>query len=165
MAAMKVIQCREHGGSFEIESRRGRPPVRCTDENPCDMVKAKRRRSAQASGKLIGERLHAAEALEAQLASAEQAQETKLAVKKTRSRSTLPKKAGLRTSNWCTCDEQGGERHERGIEGCKYATRGAAVVVRHNPSVVLGKRAKDQLEPDAIRWDWWPKTFFRRISL
>lgn len=32
---MKSITCREHGGTFEIESRRGRPPVRCTDENPC----------------------------------------------------------------------------------------------------------------------------------
>lgn len=32
---MKSIACREHGGTFQIESRRGRPPVRCTDENPC----------------------------------------------------------------------------------------------------------------------------------
>lgn len=32
---MKTIRCREHGGTFTIESRRGRPPVRCSPENPC----------------------------------------------------------------------------------------------------------------------------------
>lgn len=33
---MKRIQCREHGGYFMVEPRRGRPPVRCTEENQCD---------------------------------------------------------------------------------------------------------------------------------
>lgn len=32
----KKIKCREHGGYFRVEVRRGRPPVRCTEENSCD---------------------------------------------------------------------------------------------------------------------------------
>lgn len=35
---MKKINCRAHGGKFSIEARRGRPPVRCNDENPCSAV-------------------------------------------------------------------------------------------------------------------------------
>lgn len=34
--SVKTIQCREHGGTFEIEAKRGRPPVRCSTENPCN---------------------------------------------------------------------------------------------------------------------------------
>lgn len=33
---MKHILCREHGGTFSITPRRGRPPVRCSEDNPCD---------------------------------------------------------------------------------------------------------------------------------
>lgn len=32
---LSVRECQEHGGTFEIPKRRGRPPVRCTDDNPC----------------------------------------------------------------------------------------------------------------------------------
>jgi hypothetical protein len=32
---MKTLQCREHGGTFSVVPRRGRPPVRCSDDNPC----------------------------------------------------------------------------------------------------------------------------------
>lgn len=33
---MKTIQCRDHeGGTFQIPSQRGRPPVRCSAQNPC----------------------------------------------------------------------------------------------------------------------------------
>jgi len=39
-APMKVIKCREHGGTFMVEARRGRPPVRCTDRNPCNHASA-----------------------------------------------------------------------------------------------------------------------------
>lgn len=47
---MKSITCREHGGTFEIESRRGRPPVRCTDENPCTVERANRAKQARITG-------------------------------------------------------------------------------------------------------------------
>jgi hypothetical protein len=36
--ALKSIDCREHGGRFTIEARRGRPPVRCSPDNQCDVV-------------------------------------------------------------------------------------------------------------------------------
>lgn len=32
---MKTLSCREHGGTFQIIPRRGRPPVSCAPENPC----------------------------------------------------------------------------------------------------------------------------------
>lgn len=32
---MKTLPCREHGGTFQVLPRRGRPPVRCTPDNPC----------------------------------------------------------------------------------------------------------------------------------
>lgn len=32
---MKSITCREHGGTFTVLPRRGRPPVRCTEDNRC----------------------------------------------------------------------------------------------------------------------------------
>jgi len=32
---MNSYNCRDHGGTFYIQSRRGRPPVRCTEDNPC----------------------------------------------------------------------------------------------------------------------------------
>lgn len=35
---MKTITCREHGGTFSIEPRRGRPPVKCSEGNRCTPV-------------------------------------------------------------------------------------------------------------------------------
>lgn len=32
---MNTYRCRDHGGTFMIQARRGRPPVRCTEDNPC----------------------------------------------------------------------------------------------------------------------------------
>jgi len=34
--AMKRIKCRTHGGFFTVEARRGRPPVKCTEDNKCN---------------------------------------------------------------------------------------------------------------------------------
>jgi hypothetical protein len=34
--ATKKIKCRTHGGFFTVEARRGRPPVKCTEDNQCD---------------------------------------------------------------------------------------------------------------------------------
>lgn len=33
--ALKSYSCRTHGGVFKMQARRGRPPVRCTEENLC----------------------------------------------------------------------------------------------------------------------------------
>jgi hypothetical protein len=32
---VKTLQCREHGGTFEVIPRRGRPPVKCSPDNVC----------------------------------------------------------------------------------------------------------------------------------
>lgn len=56
-------------------------------------------------------------------------------------------RTALRTGTWCKCDEQGGERHEKGIEGCRYATRKAPVVVTNNPCVPRVYDARRILEP------------------
>jgi hypothetical protein len=40
------IHCREHGGYFTRPARRGRPPVSCSEDNPCDATK--RRANAKA---------------------------------------------------------------------------------------------------------------------
>jgi hypothetical protein len=37
---LKSIRCREHGGIFRVPPRRGRPPVRCTEDNPCAVEQA-----------------------------------------------------------------------------------------------------------------------------
>lgn len=36
---MKTINCREHGGTFQIAPRRGRPPVKCTADNQCTAIR------------------------------------------------------------------------------------------------------------------------------
>lgn len=36
MATVRSIVCRDHGGIFQTTPGRGRPPVRCTDDNKCD---------------------------------------------------------------------------------------------------------------------------------
>lgn len=33
--SMKQLRCRDHHGTFSVQPRRGRPPVRCTADNPC----------------------------------------------------------------------------------------------------------------------------------
>jgi hypothetical protein len=35
---LKTFSCREHGGTFQMLPRKGRPPVRCTAEAPCSRV-------------------------------------------------------------------------------------------------------------------------------
>ena len=32
---MNSYNCRDHGGTFLVQPKRGRPPVRCTEDNPC----------------------------------------------------------------------------------------------------------------------------------
>lgn len=39
MAALKSLECREHGGTFKVPPKRGRPPTRCGGSYPeCDMA-------------------------------------------------------------------------------------------------------------------------------
>lgn len=139
----KQLQCREHGGMFTVERKRGRPPTKCTPENICDMAKPIKNGSTSA----VAVRQRTEKKLrDAERAQGRQKPETVAEVERPK-RSTLPKDAGLRTSKWCKCPELDGERHEKGIEGCRYAAKGSPVTVRHNPSVNAGRLAKEQLEP------------------
>lgn len=114
----KAVQCREHGGTFYIPVKRGRPPSRCSDGNPCDMVgkPAVRRTTALA-------RQDARTRPETGAQRSKRAANVKAAEKATQAREIPPKKP---TRN----------RPEAG-----------PVTVRHNPSIVFARQAKDQLEP------------------
>lgn len=61
---MKTIQCRAHGGTFQITPKRGRPPVNCTTENPCSRTEVRRKRAAREIAQVTHERLTKAEAEE-----------------------------------------------------------------------------------------------------
>jgi hypothetical protein len=45
---MAVINCRDHGGTFERPAKRGRPPVRCSDDNMCSAHPANKPRKTRA---------------------------------------------------------------------------------------------------------------------
>lgn len=118
----KQLQCAEHGGVFRIPRKAGRPPTKCNAENPCDMSPSRRKSPAKAPVK-SGNRVVSKE-------------NTATASQKGR---PAPRKGS-----------QAAKRQER-TEEAKPATRtrpaASDVTVRHNPSVVMAKRAKDQLEP------------------
>lgn len=62
----KTINCREHGGMFTIEARRGRPPVRCTEDNPCTPNRLNTERVKKAiGGPVIAAKRKRADALQA----------------------------------------------------------------------------------------------------
>ena len=55
--AMKTLTCREHGGTFQIEAKRGRPPVRCTEGSPCSGMNVNGGRKRKAANiKAVAER-------------------------------------------------------------------------------------------------------------
>ena len=52
----RKIQCREHGGYFEIPLKRGRPPVKCSPGNQCDAHRPNPKATAKrVAGTLAGE--------------------------------------------------------------------------------------------------------------
>lgn len=46
MTRTREVQCRTHGGTFTVPAKPGRPPTRCTGDNPCS--KARTTRASQA---------------------------------------------------------------------------------------------------------------------
>lgn len=52
----KRIKCRVHGGYFTVEARRGRPPVKCTEDNECDAQKVPST-SARTGSSSLGKRM------------------------------------------------------------------------------------------------------------
>jgi len=50
----KRISCRtHHGGVFTVTAKRGRPPVRCTEENPCTASGARKPTREEVSAKVL----------------------------------------------------------------------------------------------------------------
>lgn len=136
----RKVQCREHGGTFQIPVKRGRPPTKCNETNVCTMA-----------GKRTGKYRPVTKENTATAAQKREAAKPKPTLRGVN-------RSALRTTGWCRCDEQGGERHEKGIEGCKYATRGAKAVVRNNPSIPIARELKEQLEP--LGWTCHAKGYF-----
>jgi hypothetical protein len=101
----KKVRCAEHGGQFSIPVKRGRPPTKCSEDNPCDMVKPPRRGSKEVAARTA------------------QTRRGKMPVSSTEAnRQTLIKKpAQVKTE--------------------------APSVVKHNPSIVVAREARDLLEP------------------
>jgi hypothetical protein len=130
----KTLQCREHGGSFEVVAKRGRQRVRCTEDNVCDMHPALQQKKVSPAVKrgikaatANPRRVPRKKPTDTELLEANQARFKK-------PHTTIPVDASLRVSKYCKCSNLDRERHERGIEGCKYATRGAPVVVKRAPT-------------------------------
>ncbi len=48
---MALITCRDHGGTFERPARRGRPPVRCSEDNMCSKHPNARKAPARKASK------------------------------------------------------------------------------------------------------------------
>ena len=153
MATMKAIQCREHGGVFHIPARRGRPPVRCSEDNRCDMTKPvksvprkksdaelltrnKTRFTKGSGGRRPSEIAMAeVERAEAEFSAAEAARETRLAAMQARGTANgAPKKAR------------------------KKRAEAPPVTVRHNPSIPLARHAREQLEP--LGWSLTGRAWF-----
>lgn len=114
----KAIQCNVHGGMFKIPVRRGRPPVKCSEDNPCDMVKKSRPTTNTGARK---------------------------ARQDARTRPETPRQASKRTRN-VKAAEKATETREA-LPATKTRPTAGPVTVKHNPSIVLARKAKEQLEP------------------
>lgn len=154
----KQLTCRVHQGKFSYPVKPGRTPTRCANDNACDKHPA-----MTASQAVARTRRGAAPPRQAE----KPAQSRRTRVKKVEEAPTPRKprptlrginRAALNTGTQCSCPEMDGEQHEKGIEGCKYATRKSPAVVKHNPSVPLAFEAKKLLEPEG--WKVTARPYF-----
>lgn len=138
--ADKVITCRDHGGTFSITPRRGRPPVKCNEDNPCSALTTPRKtRSTRGTAQTPAKTpTKAAETAAERPKRANRGADTRpgrrervsgldritASVNAATGRGPATAK-GVRESRsaksgWCRCPEMNKEPHERGSEGCKY---------------------------------------------
>jgi hypothetical protein len=118
----KTLTCQEHGGEFRIPRKAGRPPSRCSEAHPCTMVKPPK--STKKATTDVAARTA----------------ETRKGKMPTKTKQTRPAKSVQST-------KRRPDRQEDAKPATKSRPAASDVTVRHNPSVVLAKRAKDQLEP------------------
>jgi hypothetical protein len=125
--AMKSIQCQEHGGTFQVPVKRGRPPSKCTEANRCTMARAaKGPRSAEAVAKRTAETLKG-----------------RMPAKSTGER----RAAKVAQANASRQTKRRPAQYDPAQKATRTRPTASDVTVRHNPSVVMGKKAKDVLEP------------------
>lgn len=172
--AVKTIQCREHGGTFEIESRRGRPPVRCTDDNPCDMVKTRRKRTAEnvaartartLKGELLPKASGGRRPAKASQATARRQELKEAAAKVPTNRSRKPVEATsavVRHNPSIQFAQQAKAQLTPRVEPAKKASNSVPeagpVTVKHNPSITHARVAREQLEP--LGWELKGRAWF-----
>lgn len=129
----KELQCQEHGGTFRVPRKAGRPPRNCNAEHPCDMNPA-----AKARTKSVPPQKTAT------------AKQPAFKAPATKSRTAATKAVAKRTAETLkgkTPTKRRPDREEEAKPATKSRPEASNVVVRHNPSVPMAKRAKDQLEP------------------
>jgi len=128
----RTLQCREHGGNFKVPAKRGRPPTRCGGNYPkCDMARKRQTDSVAA---------RTARTLKGELP-------------KRSNISSRTKAVEREATNALTVTPDKLRRAARKPTGNKAleAPEPSPVVIKHNPSIVLAKKAKDTLEP--LGWD------------
>lgn len=134
---IKRIACREHGGTFEIVAKRGRPPVRCTEDNPCSGVNVNGGRKARVASAVSRPERVASEIKNRNLTKAvERAYDDQAATKR--------KAANIKAVAERTAQTLRGKLPEPSSNGAS-----ASVEVRShpNPCVSLAYAARERLEP------------------
>lgn len=126
----KELQCHEHGGTFTVPRKAGRPPRNCTEANPCDMAPGARARRTKT-----------------QEVAKRTAQTVKGKVPSRPARTAVTTDGGKVRPTKSAAKKRQTPREEEAKPATKSRPAASNVVVRHNPSVPLAKRAKDTLEP------------------
>lgn len=139
----KALTCRTHGGKFVVEARRGRPPVRCTPDNPCSELSAIPREKPTPKSGSLGLR-HPADAKTARNkrltpeASMSRAQRDSAAIRNT----PTPHSAMQEVFE----DEKAAAR-EAAVKLQERIATAQAKVKGGSESVLLAQAAKNRLEP------------------
>lgn len=121
----KPIECKEHGGTFMVEKKRGRPPTKCSPDNVCNM--ARRSKSAKA----VAQRT--AETLKGKLPTSGDRNIAKIAA--------IAKLAA-------TASKQREEVREiQPLPATKSRPRASSAIVHVNPSIPVARELREDLEP------------------
>lgn len=126
----KQIQCREHGGMFSVPVRRGRPPVKCSDDNVCDAARKRKQSPAAAARAVIAKNANPRNNGGRRPATAANARSTKRQVSM-EEQVTETRRAAKNSHN----------RFK------PVPTAATPAVVTNNPSIPLAHAAKRALEP------------------
>jgi hypothetical protein len=134
----RTLQCREHGGNFKVPAKRGRPPTRCGGNYPkCDMARKRQTDSVAA---------RTARTLKGELPKRSNISGRTRAVDRKAADALTVTPDKLRRAAMVKQHEADWKANPR-KRTTQQAIEASKAIVRHNPSVPLAKKAKDQLEP------------------